>query len=364
MPTVGWIQETAIDLYYERGAPSSITDSNPVVYLCRHCGIEFDSSSERDWHEVEHPIANPVLFIAGQEVQSTTLKVTQSIEPVDIEAAFVQQFTLNKVRIDNLDELKQQLCCAKQQFFNIELHGKETNKSVNIDVRIAEPDKLAEVDTFFRQWFSEDDFKGDAVTHFIKDTEHLQGCAWYRDGLVKYVQGIMAKDHRAEFLNFEGFSARLNQSFSLLSAYNTPLATSLCQMIKFIMNDFRIPTNTSFIPTLDAALKFFNNKPPMSSSYNMGRQLGLPVDYASEVILNKLVGCYKSFDFEEMVSEVETIKRAYLSLQDKQKLDYLCFRQAKDETNPEMIKYYARRVKNVIEFSEQLNNNVESEYGY
>ena len=86
--------------------------------------------------------------------------------------------------------------------------------------------------------------------------------------------------------------------------------------------------------------------------------------YASEVILNKLVGCYKSFDFEEMVSEVETIKRAYLSLQDKQKLDYLCFRKAKDETNPEMIKYYARRVKNVIEFSEQLNNNVESEYGY
>ena len=360
MPTVGWIQETAIDLYFERGASSSGTDSKPIVYQCRHCGEEFNSSSERDWHEVEHPIANPVLLIAGREVQSATFKVSHRVLPEDIEAVFVEKFVLNHQQICFLDELRQLLCSAKQQFFHLELHGKETKKSVSIDVQIADHDKLAEVDAKFRQWFSEDDFNGDAVTRFIQDTDHLQGCAWYRDGLVKYIQGIMAKDHRADLLNFESFSARLNQSFSLLSIYDTPLAISLCQMIKFIMNDFRLPSKTSFIPALDIALKFFNKELSVDTLQKLEGQLGLPTDCASEIILNQLVGRYQTFSFDELVKEIELINRAHLSLQDKQKLDYLCYRKAEDEVNPEMVKHYARRVKNIIEFSEQFTNNVES----
>ncbi|PMG50701.1 hypothetical protein [Shewanella sp. 10N.286.52.B9] len=356
MPTVGWIQETAIDLYYERGSSSSFVDLTPPVYLCRHCGVEFSSCSERDWHEIEHPIANPVLLIAGREVQSATFKLSHRVRPKDIEAAFVEQFVVNHQNKCDLNDLRQQLGTAKQQFFHIELHGKETKKSVSVDIQIAEPGKLAEVDTKFRQWFSEDDFSGDAVTRFIQDTDHLQGCVWYRDGLVKYIQGVMAKDHRADLLNFESFSARLNQSFSLLSAYDTPLAISLCQMIKFIMNDFRLPSKTSFIPALDIALKFFNKELSMGALQKLDGQLGLPIDYASEIILNQLVGRYQTFSFDELVKEIKLMNRTHLSLQDKQKLDYLCYRKAEDEANPEMVKYYARRVKHVIEFSEQFTN--------
>ncbi|WP_028765115.1 hypothetical protein [Shewanella colwelliana] len=363
MPTVGWIQETAIDLYFERGASSSCTGSKPIVYQCRHCGVEFSSSSERDWHEIEHPIANPVLLIAGREVQSATFKVSHTIRPEDIDAAFVEKFVINRQQFFDLDDLRQQLCSSKQQFLHIELHGKETKKSVSIDVQIADPDKLAEVDTKFRQWFSEDDFNGDSVTRFIQETEHIQGCVWYRDGLVKYIQGIMAKDHRADFLSFEGFSARLNQSFSLLSAYDTCLVISLCQMIKFIMNDFRIPSETSFIPALDIALKFFNKVESVDTLQKWKGQLGLPIDYASEIILNQLVGRYQSFSFDELVKDLELMNRDHLSLQDKQKLDYLCYRKAEDEANLKMVKHYVRRVKNVIEFSEHFTNNIESENG-
>jgi hypothetical protein len=360
MPTVGWIQETAIDLFFERGTASDGLDLKPKVYLCRHCGKEFNSVSDREWHEVEHPIANPVLLIAGREVQSATFKISQRIQHDDIEAVFVERFILNDQPIFDLDALRQRLCASKQQFFRIELHGKETTKTVSIDVQIAYPDKLAEVDTKFRQWFSEDDFNGDAVTRFIQETEHLQGCDWYRDGLVKYIQGIMAKDRRADFLEFEVFAARLNQSFSLLSVYDTPLALSLCQMIKFIMNDFRLPAQTCFIPALDIALRFFNNEVSVDMLQKLKGQLGLPTDYASEIILNQLVGRYQSFSFEEMIKEVGLINRDHLSLQDKQKLDYICYRKAEDEVNPEMVKHYARRVKNIIEFSELFNNNEES----
>jgi hypothetical protein len=364
MPTVGWIQETAIDLYYETGTSAEDRVYEPPVYLCRHCTKEFPSSSERDWHEIEHPIANPILIIAGREVQSTTFKITQQLKPEDIEAVFVEKFMLNNKSLYSLEVLKRKLCNTSQQFFNIELFGKETKKTVSIDVQIAEPDNLVVVDTKFRQWFSGDDFDGDIVNKFIQDTEHLQGCLWYRDGLVKYIQGIMAKDHRADFLSFEEFSTRLNQSFSLLSAYKTPLAISLCHIIKFIMNDFRLPTKTSFIPALDMALRFFNKETSMATLPKLEEQLSLPTDYASEIILNRLVPHYQHFDFEKLIKEVSSINRTHLSLQDKQKLDYICYRKAEDEANPEMIKHYARRVKNVIEFSEQFTHNEELENGY
>jgi hypothetical protein len=66
MPTLNWIQETAEDRYWERGSSGSeIVNS---VYNCRVCGNAFISISERDRHEVEHPVQNPAIFINNKEV--------------------------------------------------------------------------------------------------------------------------------------------------------------------------------------------------------------------------------------------------------------------------------------------------------
>lgn len=360
MPTVGWIQETAIDHFYERGTVSGTVSVKPVTYSCRHCGKEFPTKDGRDWHEVEHPIANPILIIDGREVQSTTFKVTSETQPKKIEAAFVKRFVVNNTGVTSINELRELIGNAKQQFFDIQLYGNETKKVVSIDVQIAEPSNLAKVDEEFARCFCDTDFGGDAVTRFVKLTEGLHGCDWYRDGLVRYIQGILAKDHRTDLLQFGDFSSRLNQSYSLLAAYDTPLALSLCQMIRFVMNDFRIVNRKSFIPALDAALKFFNRMKVSSAAIELPQQYKLPIDYASELILNRFVCYYSDFRFESLVKEIKSTNRSVLSLQDKQKLDYLCFRKAEDEANTEMIKHYARRVKNLTEFSEQFSNEIGS----
>ena len=360
MPTVGWIQETAIDNFYERGAVSDVVSLKPVTYNCRHCGKEFATKEQRDWHEVEHPIANPTLVIDGCEVLSTTFKVTGEIQLEKIEVAFVKRIVVNNKEVPDLNKLRELIGSATQQFFDIQLYGNETKKDVTVDVQIAEPSDLAKVDEEFSRCFCDMDFGSDAITRFVKQTEGLRGCDWYRDGLVRYIQGILAKDHRADLLQFGDFSSRLNQSYSLLAVYKTPLALSLCQMIRFIMNDFRIINKKSFIPALDTALRFFNRMEVSSTAIEQHKQYQLPIDYTSELILNRFVSYYSDFRFEAVVKEIKSMNRSMLSRQDKQKLDYLCFRKAEDEANSEMIKHYARRIKNLTEFSEQFRNEIGS----
>ena len=350
MPTVGWIQETAIDQFYERGGTSA---ASPKLseYFCRHCGKCFSSKDARDLHEVEHPIANPVLIVDGLEVQRSTFKLSQSPKPESIELAFVEYLVVNGKCVE-MGELKDWLCSAKYQFFNIELHGNETTKRISIDVQIADPAELLQVDQKFRTYFSDDDFNGDDVMRFTKDTEHLVSCVWYRDGLVKYLYGVMAKDQRTERLTYKNFSDALNQSFTLLSGYDTPLAVSLCQLIKFVMNDFRIPNQTGYIPALDNALIFFNSGIVTNRKWQRNDgQLCLPIDLATEVILNQFIGLYEELSIKEMVEHLGQINRKNWSRQDKHKLDYIFLRKSIDDKDIERETYYKRRVRHLEEFN-------------
>lgn len=350
MPTVGWIQETAIDQFYERGGTSA---ASPKLseYYCRHCGKCFSSKDARDLHEVEHPIANPVLMVDGIEVQSSIFKLSQSPKPESIEIAFVEYLVVNGKCVE-IGELKQLLCSAKYQFFNIELYGKETTKRISIDVQIADPDELLQVDNKFRTYFSGDDFNGDDVMRFTKDTEHFGSCVWYIDGLVKYLYGVMAKDRRTERITYENFSDTLNLSFTYLSGYDTPLAVSLCQLIKFVMNDFRIPSQIGYIPALDNALTFFNAG--VASKRNWQRedgQLSLPTDLATEIILNRFIGLYEQLSIHELMELVGQINRKSWSRQDKHKLDYICLRKSIDDKDTERETYYKRRLRHLEEFN-------------
>jgi hypothetical protein len=51
MPTLGWIQETGLDRFWERGSEpgSSVL---PTFYACRYCNQVFESIAAREQHEI------------------------------------------------------------------------------------------------------------------------------------------------------------------------------------------------------------------------------------------------------------------------------------------------------------------------
>lgn len=343
MPTVGWIEETAIDRFYERGIDSSYTP-DLKTFVCRECGEKFDSRYARDMHEIEHPVANPVMLIMGREVTNTPFKLTHRVKPSDISLAFVDEVIMNDELLVEPSQLRSIIVSTNRQFFDIELRSNGLTKQVKVEVLIAPKEQLTVVDHSFLQLFNRDDFNGDTIERFTADTKHCSEALWYRDGLIRYLQGVMAKDQRAEVLKFEDFQNRFNQALQLLSRYKTPLSHSLCHLIKFSLNDFTQSSQDTLIPALNAGHAFFIGSKSEQPSETTSDNFRLPADHVSSQILNDFIKHYRGYTLSTLELEIRQINTAYLTLQDRQKLHYLCYRKARDEGDTLSQRDYVRKL--------------------
>lgn len=353
MPTVGWVQESATDRYYEGRLTSHAVDLSPQLF-CRECGAAFFSIAERDKHELIHPVANPVLKILGREVISGTFRLTHAVIPEDIELAFVEQVRVNDVVLSTPAALVDVICETQRGFFDIELFRQgQPPKKFRLDLCHVSDAQLQAVDGIFVRCLSSELVDGNSIGRFEQETNSCSEALWYRDGLVQYLLGVLAKDHRTEQLTYSQFNQRFNRALQNLQPYNTPLANSLRRLIEFNSNDFSVGRAT-LIPTLDVAFALFRGE-----SYKTVRHDGklnnvLPVDHATSEILNDLVPYFEDYSLSELEQRTRGINPISSSLQDRQKLHYLCYRKALAEGNVIAKRAYARKLKHDDAFSHMV----------
>lgn len=345
MPTVGWIQETAIDLFLERGF-SAQEKRFTTKFKCRECPMEFSSLSELNQHERLHPVANPTLTIEGREVTGGNFKLTRSVDSKDVVLNFVDEIELNGVVLENADELSVQLSSVKKGFFDIKLSRQGIRpKHVKIDMLVASTTQLEQVDDSFLRLFGRDDFDGDTIAFFISETEHCDDVIWYRDGLIRYLYGVMAKDLRAERLTAEDFTKCFNRSHQLLRQYPTALSYSLSQLIKFSFNDFSSLQGRTSISRLDEALTLFRGEALSATADEEKRFLRLPTDHISGRILNDFVAHFPRYSLESLELAISGINVSKLVIFDRHKLYYLCYLKAVEECNPTAQRKYGKILK-------------------
>ncbi|WP_392432201.1 hypothetical protein ACF3VQ_16560 [Yersinia sp. HM-2024] len=345
MPTVGWIQETAIDLYHERGF-SEKEKTITTKFSCLECQMEFSSLSALNQHERIHPIANPTLIIAGREVMGDNLKLTHSVCSEDIVLNFVDEVELNGVVLGYPDELLHKLSEEKKGFFDIKLLRKGIHpKKVKIDMLVASTSQLAHVDQSFLRLFGRDDFDGDTIDRFISETAHCDEANWYRDGLVRYLHGVMAKDNRAERLTSRDFSECFNRALQLLGEYPTALANSLSQLIKFTFNDFSSLKDKSSISHLDEALTLFRGDVVPAKEDDDSTLLRLPTDQIIGRILNDFVAHFSRYSLQSLEQAITEIKFLGLMTHDRQKLYFLCYLKAVESGHLKAQRNYGSKLK-------------------
>lgn len=351
MPTVGWIQETAIDLFLERGF-SAQEKGSTTKFKCRECPMEFSSIAERSQHERLHPVANPMLTIDGREVMGDNFKLTRAVGPEDIVLSCVDEIELNGDVLGHPDELLKQLSSAKKGFFDIKLSRRGIRpKRIKIDLLVASLTQLEQVDQSFLRLFGRDDFDGDTISHFISETEGCDEVIWYRDGLVRYLHGVMAKDQRAERLTTEDFAKCFNRSHQLLVQYPTALSYSLSQLIKFSFNDFSDFHSRSSISRLDDALMLFRGDTISTNAGDQNAILKLPTDHITSRILNDYVVHFSRYTLESLELAINQINSSKLVNQDRQKLNYLRYLKATEEGNLKAQRNYGTKLK----YSEVFN---------
>ena len=343
---VSWIQDAAIDrlndFRHSQQTGTAFSRTVPKMYKCRFCGKEFQTRDEKNSHEAEHPVANPLLLINGIEITSSTFLLSQQIIAESVELVFVEHIKVNDKSI-SISDFISQLLATKHGFYTITLIGKELEKTVKLDIQIADPKALTEIDEIFLACFCDQCITADSITRFLQMTESNKSCDRYREGLVSYIHGIRAKDRTAIHLSFEDFSDKLNGSLNLLKTYDTVLAVSLCNLIKFIKNDV-VQGSLPFIPALDKAIDFFNQREASREKIESQKSKELPVDMVSELILNRFVPFYDDYDLERMMLEQKGLNTSILSLQDREKLNYICWRKAFDEKDHEKQKIFERRL--------------------
>src|SRR4051794_40119123 len=72
MPTVGWIQETAEERFFERGDDAA--PRLPETFPCPICGAEFETVLACSWHVNDrHPLERTLLFIRGLPAPATVV---------------------------------------------------------------------------------------------------------------------------------------------------------------------------------------------------------------------------------------------------------------------------------------------------
>lgn len=320
MPTVGWIQETAWDRLLEQGS-----DDASVIkpeYPCRICGEVFVSISARDHHEVNHPVLNPAIIINGKEICSEQLLITSSLPPGGVFFRNVDFLTVNGVDyrsgIDMLDKISE----ASSAFLNVQYGNKNIKRQLKIAVRIANAEELKCVDEAFIQCFEVMGLNDAAILAFTQKVQGLQSVQAYSDGMVRYIQGLMAKDNRSA--KFEEFIQRFNQATYSLRSYETALAHAIRSVVDFNRNDFSSVFNSG-IELLDSILEFFKGGDIRSVEARKDAK-AFPVDFATECVLSRLMPLYADGSLAALKDEIKAFAPQYLSLQDKTKFDYICYR--------------------------------------
>ncbi|MDO9488607.1 MAG: hypothetical protein Q7J32_09565 [Sphingomonadaceae bacterium] len=170
MPTIGWIEETGLDRYWETGSPldySSVPDSYP----CRHCKLIFDSIAQRERHEVEHPIQNPSLYFQDQDIAGRQLRIIAPLKPGDLDARNVEGLTINGADNQSVNDLFERIQAMQKGYIDVSYGNSALQKNLKIEVCIADKQELLKVDQAFALHFSKDDFTSSDIAAFIDNVK-------------------------------------------------------------------------------------------------------------------------------------------------------------------------------------------------
>lgn len=330
MPTVGWIQETGLDRYWETGSALDYS-AVPISYPCRHCDLTFDSIAQRERHEIEHPIQNPILYFQDRDIPGKHLRIIVPLKPGDLGARNISDLTINGENNLSVDDLFERIQSLQKGYIDVSFGNSAMRKTLKIEVCIADKQELQQVDQAFGLHFSNDDFSPGDIAAFIENVRQHRTVAEYTNGLVRYLHGVMAKDRRSDITPFEEFDTRFNQALQSLQDYRTGLSMAVRAVIRFNRNDFNTLQNVG-LPEIEAAMRFFRGE-PYTAPRLAGSNIRMPVDFATEFSLKELLGSFQQVSLQDMERQIATLSASYLSLQDRIKFDYICYRKAVEQND-------------------------------
>lgn len=314
-----------------------------TVYPCRFCAATFDNDELRIQHEWnEHPSKNPQLRIRGKAIGSTRFTVSSKLSPEDIEFTHCEHLIINGYEV-KLEDASHLLSSKEKHFFDVTASNQSISREFKVNVDVANPTELAQVDTLFWLILNREDFTEELVTQFVRSCSDLTSTRDYVDGIIKYLQGIMAKDGKAQVLTFEDFDHRFSQARTRLQPFNTPLSRAIQSVIDFNQNQFDI-NGLECVPFLAQAMSLFLNDDRIHADLlPLKDPKKLPVDRITAFLLDDIIAQFNYHSVESIQELISTFPRHNVSLNDRKKLQFLLLKKAYNSGNSELITSLKKR---------------------
>lgn len=317
---------------------------NATLFHCRFCDSKFTTDDLRIHHEWDvHPSKDPQLHIFQKTIGSTTFSIHSKLSPADIEFTHCEQLFINGKEIE-VDVASELLSSKDKHFFDVVAVNQGSTREFKIDINIADPVELAQVDEFFWMFLNREDFTEELITQFINASSELNSTVNYIDGIVKYLQGIMSKDGKTQILTFEDFEPRFNQSRAKLQKFDTALSKAIQAVIDLNQNQFD-SYGLETIPFLDRAMAFFSNAPITNietSALHSSKKL--PIDRVTALLIDDIISDFDEHSIETIQEHIERLPKRNVSLNDRKKFQFLLLKKAYNTGHGEIIKTMTKRL--------------------
>jgi hypothetical protein len=270
MPTVGWIQETAEDRYWERIGLGYQYPTRPEILYCPYCTSQFESTGKLSTHvSVDHPIERPLIFFSNR-LSVSELIIRSPINKDEIELTHVNLIKVCKDGGESEelspDELKNELSNNDQGHYSIKLFNGDPIRDRIIEanyiviIKIANQFELDAVDECFIHTLAKDNVAMSDVRHFADACAKYPSADEYSNALSVFVTGVLIKDQNENTgvtLPFSFYKEKMQQALETLRDFDRAIPKTICASIKFNLNDFGRSPLTSGTELLDVANEFF-----------------------------------------------------------------------------------------------------------
>lgn len=333
MPTVGWIQETAIDRYWERGGLGEQYPPIPKIHYCPYCDKQFESTGDLSTHiSVDHPIERPVIFI-GNRTALSEQTIRAQISKNEVELTHVHKIRVSRdggeYKECTMAQLKETLYRTENAHYSIILINSDPNGDRSVEasyifrIKIADQAELEAVDEIFIRTLAIDDVRMSDVRRFSDACSGYLGADEYASALAVYVTGVLIKDQNESSgisLPLSAYKEKMQQALATLHDFDRPIPRAICASIKFNLNDFRNPPLPCRAELLDAANEYYSavarNIPIQLSEPGEGREgsqelPACPIDRDSFDLLSVFQKIRIGISVKELVTELSasTISR-------------------------------------------------------
>lgn len=300
MPTLGWIQETAVERYLT-GTEQPLVDPNPSV-PCPHCDRLFFTVDDLSEHlGIDHPLSIPIILIgsrtAGKENVVRQKAQKGFFRLLNCTSCAISKDGSAMTQIDPI-EIPIRLAAERDSTCDIILSNERTedgnvaSTSVRISFRAPDEKVLEVIDSEFVRRLAVDHPRISDVDDFRRACSQSPAAIDYASALGDYVIGLAIKERHPDvgvFLDFEDYKPKFTSALDVLQGFSRPVAQSVAAVIRFDFNDFS--TAPAKVPDLACAQEFFRSflhksaTKPASKGDDIPHESICPVDIVTFRIL-------------------------------------------------------------------------------